>query len=254
MSVYVIKVGGALLQDYAAQEKLFNALSQIDKPVLLVHGGGVIVDELLDKLHLKSAKHNGLRVSPEPHMPYIVGALAGTANQMLCGKAKAAGLKPLGISLQAAGVHARCKDPALGAVGECVSVESDWLLNQFQYGYTPIISSIAIADNGQLLNMNADDAATALASALGAKLILLTDVAAVLDVNMQPIAKLDNAEIEKLLTLKVIKGGMQVKVLAALDAAKATSDSVYIASWKHPEDIAKLINGHAVGTEIRWTN
>ena len=104
MQTWVIKVGGAVLNTEDAAMGLFAAIAeltkvQIDKRFVVVHGGGALVDKWLSEAGFATAKHQGLRISPKEQMPYIVGALAGTANKQLSGQAIKAGLKPVGTCL-----------------------------------------------------------------------------------------------------------------------------------------------------------
>jgi acetylglutamate kinase len=114
----------------------------------------------------------------------------------------------------------------------------------------PIISSIGADYNGNLLNVNADQAATVIAQLLDAQLLLLSDVPGVLDVNKNLIEQLDIEQIETLIAQKVIRDGMIVKVQAALKAANSLGRSVTIASWKDAEKLLGLLQQRAIGSKI----
>ena len=116
--------------------------------------------------------------------------------------------------------------------------------------YMPIISSIGITKDGSLMNVNADQAATALAATLGADLILLSDVSGILDGKGQRIAEMTAQKAEQLIAQGIITDGMVVKVNAALDAARSLGRPVDIASWRHADQLPALFNGVPIGTRI----
>jgi acetylglutamate kinase len=255
MQTWVIKVGGAVLNTEDAAMGLFSAIAeltkvQIDKQFVVVHGGGALVDKWLSGAGFATAKHQGLRISPKEQMPYIVGALAGTANKQLSGQAIKAGLKPVGTCLYEAGLITSQKLKALGQVGECQQGEASILPTLLELGRTPMVSSIGIGADGQLYNVNADEAAAAIAEQLDAELIYMTDVEAVLDANKQPLHQLSEQHIATLIEEGVIVGGMEVKVKTSLHAAQHLRRGVYISSWQKPENLIALVQGIHVGTKI----
>lgn len=255
MQTWVIKVGGAVLNTENAAMGLFSAIAelkkvQIDKRFVVVHGGGALVDKWLSDAGFATAKHQGLRISPKEQMPYIVGALAGTANKQLCGQAIKASLKPVGTCLYEAGLVAKQKLKALGQVGECQQGEVSILPTLLELGRTPMVSSIGLGADGHLFNVNADEAAAAIAEQLDAELIYMTDVEAVLDANRQPLHQLSEQHIATLIEEGVIVGGMEVKVKTSLHAAQHLRRGVYISSWLKPDNLIALVQGTHVGTKI----
>ncbi|MCW8329630.1 acetylglutamate kinase [Photobacterium sp. SDRW27] len=254
-SPLVIKLGGAVLSCTDTLEKLFNAINQYQakaqRSLLLVHGGGYLVDELMEKLQHETVKKEGLRVTPKEHIPFIAGALAGTANKVLQGHAIKSGVAAVGLSLADGGLCQVTElDPALGAVGKA-SPGNSALVNQIMAsGYLPIVSSIGLDAEGELMNVNADQAAVAVAAALDAELVLLSDVSGVLDGKGRLIASLTEAEAEALITQAVITDGMVVKVRAALEAAKTLGRPVEVATWRYPEKLEALFEGQNIGTKF----
>ncbi len=246
----VIKVGGALLESPSATATLFqhiNALSAT-RPVVLVHGGGPVVESLMAKLSLTSTKLDGLRVTPDEHMPYICGALAGTANKMLCAAAIAQKLTPVGLSLLDGNlVTCASKASQYGAVGSPAPGDSTLLETLLVQDYLPVISSIGSDPSGRLLNINADEAATVIARLLQAELLLLSNVEGVMDATGQVLATLDHADIEALVNSHTITDGMQVKTSAALQAATTLQRPVIIGSWQ--ADLSSLL-AHSGGTRV----
>ena len=139
---------------------------------------------------------------------------------------------------------------AAGAVG-IAKPNNPLLLNTLlAQGFTPVFSSIGLSADGQLLNVNADIAAAAICQLVQGQLVLLTDVPGILDANMQLIPTLTAAEAQQLVTDGVIKGGMKVKLDAALETAQALKRNITVAGWQHPDDLLKLMQQEAVGTCI----
>ncbi|WP_086982006.1 acetylglutamate kinase [Vibrio aphrogenes] len=251
----VIKLGGAVLSDTDTLALLFQTIShyqqQAQRAVVIVHGGGYLVDELMDKLQLETVKKNGLRVTPFEHINYISGALAGTANKLLQGQAMKLGLNAVGLSLADGGLcQVTQLSQDLGAVGEAKAGEASVLKAILSTGALPIISSIGLTKEGQLMNVNADQAAVAVATALDAELALLSDVSGVLDAKKQLIAQLDQNMADQLIAQGVITDGMIVKVQAALDAAKQLGRAIEVAGWKEPQKLTQLLAGNSIGTRF----
>ena len=248
----VIKIGGALLEHQEYLKNTFKVLAQLqsDHQLVLVHGGGGTVQDLLQKLGFSSEKIDGVRITPEQHIPYVVGALAGTVNTLLCAHAFGESLSPVGLTLIDGGIcKAQQLSEQLGAVGKVEGDEPALLKSLVEQGHLPIISSIACDESGQLLNVNADDAAAAVAQLLSANLVLLSDVAGVLNNEGHLISELSPGGINTLVNDGTIAGGMVVKVQSALQTATATGQSVFIAGWK---DISGLLQfqGQGIGTRI----
>lgn len=236
----VIKIGGAILGNEQSLNSLLGVLATLREHVhiVLVHGGGDTVQALLEKLKINSQKIDGIRVTPKEQIPYVTGALAGTVNSQICAAAIRYHVNPVGLTLLDG--EMTCAKPMgepFGAVGTVSPGKPDLLNVLCQSGFLPVISSIACTDSGELLNINADDAAAVIAQLLEADLVLLSDVAGVLDANKQLIPELDANQIEYYCQEKVIQGGMVVKVKSALETAIATQKSVYITSWKTPESL-----------------
>lgn len=246
----VIKVGGALLDDQAAMSRLLTSIQTVlaTRPVILVHGGGPLVETLMASLGLSSNKIDGLRVTPDEHMPYICGALAGSANKTLCAAALQAGCTPVGLSLLD-GNMVTCDplDERFGAVGVPSAADPALLKSVLAQGLLPVVSSIGSSPEGRLLNINADQAATVIAELVQGELLLLSNVNGVLDGDKQLINTLDAAGIETFADQGIITDGMLVKVNAALLAATTLGRPVTIASWNAA--ISEILN-RATGTQV----
>lgn len=251
----VIKLGGAALSCQDTLQQLFGAIAeyqqQAGRAIVIVHGGGYLVDELMSKLNLETVKKNGLRVTPYDQIPVIAGALAGTANKLLQGQAVAAKLNTVGLSLADGGLCQVSElDPELGAVGQATPGDSSVLQAILAAGALPIISSIGLTVDGQLMNVNADQAAVAVAGALDADLVLLSDVSGVLDGKGHLLHSLDEKQAHALIQGQVITDGMIVKVEAALQAAQELGRSIEVASWRYPDQLKELFAGKNIGTQF----
>jgi acetylglutamate kinase len=143
-----------LLDSEEALARLFEALlkyrSAHQRPLLIVHGGGCLVDELMKKLALPVMKKNGLRVTPADQIDIITGALAGTANKTLLAWAKKSGINAVGLCLGDAGiVNVAPFDEELGHVGHATPGNPALLNTLLAAGYMPVVSSIGITDGNR---------------------------------------------------------------------------------------------------------
>lgn len=257
MKPLIIKLGGVLLDNKDALSKLFDVISEYKKnfqrSLIIVHGGGTVVDSLMDRLSLPVVRRNGLRVTPADQIDVIVGSLAGSANTTLLSEAKKQKIASVGLCLaDGNSVEVKQISEDLGYVGEAKAGDPTLINLLINSGYLPIISSIGITQVGQMMNVNADHAAVALAKTLNADLILLSDVVGVLDENKQRIESLTQLQADQLIAKGIITEGMIVKVNAAFEAAKALGRAIDIASWKESDKLIELFNGQSgiTGTRI----
>jgi len=253
MKPLVIKIGGAILEKESALEALLSVIEKLsDKQVVLVHGGGCIVDEMLSQAGFSTEKRHGLRLTPVEQMPVISGALAGTVNKAIVATANSMKLASVGLSLNDGDMlHCDLSTLNLGLVGVPKANNSKLLDSLLNNNFLPIISSIGALPTGELVNVNADDAAVAICQLLNADLLLLTDVNGVKGSDGEYLTSLNSDEALKLIDQGVIAGGMTAKVNAALNAAKQLRRSIAVASWQSPEQIIQLLEGHGIGTQIQ---
>ncbi|GHF02315.1 acetylglutamate kinase [Thalassotalea profundi] len=249
----VIKIGGAILEKESALTALLNVIASIkNHAVVLVHGGGCVVDEMLSQAGFTTVKKHGLRVTPAEQMPIISGALAGAVNKSIVATATSMKIPSVGLSLTDGGiVSCRLNDLDLGAVGTPKAQDSKLLDTLLKANFLPIISSIGALPTGELVNVNADDAAVVICQLLNAQLLLLTDVNGVKGADGEYLAQLDAITANKLINDGVIAGGMTAKVNAAFYAANQLRRSIAVASWQAPEQIVNLLNGELIGTRIQ---
>ncbi|EOL9909487.1 acetylglutamate kinase, partial [Escherichia coli O157:H7] len=154
MNPLIIKLGGVLLDSEEALERLFSALVNYreshQRPLVIVHGGGCVVDELMKGLNLPVKKKNGLRVTPADQIDIITGALAGTANKTLLAWAKKHQIAAVGLFLgDGDSVKVTQLDEELGHVGLAQPGSPKLINSLLENGYLPVVSSIGVTDEGQ---------------------------------------------------------------------------------------------------------
>ena len=221
----VIKLGGSLLDDASRRDA---ALRQIiarwnaGEDVVLVHGGGKHIDAMLASLGIPKRTHAGLRITDDATLDVVVSVLGGTVNKMLVSELTKLGVRAAGISgcdgaTLVAAQHPPIDGVELGHVGRVTGANCTLVKAMLQYGILPVVSSIAQTAHGELLNVNADSAAAALAVALQAKsLRFITDVAGLLDANGNVVPMLHANDAETY--IENVTGGMKPKLQAALSA------------------------------------
>lgn len=249
----IIKVGGALLESADSLAKFLTELKKIRQThqVVVVHGGGALVQQLLSDLNITSEKKNGLRITPEAHIPYVVGGLAGTANKQMVAMATKIGDKAVGISLADGGeIHCKISDTDLGCVGQVETGHVTLINTLLNAGYLPLVSSIGTTEQGQLLNINADQAAEALAKLLKGQLILLSDVDGILDGDKKVISTMTQSLATQLIKTQVITDGMIVKVNTALETATTLGAPIGILNWRQPQLISEWLTTQSCGTTV----
>lgn len=250
----VIKLGGRALDDMQALQPLLKTVINIQqsRPVVLVHGGGDQVSALLAQLGLSSEKVAGQRVTPAAHIPYIAAVLAGDVNSQLTALAQQLGLRSVGLPLFAGGSTYANVDASRGAVGIPQPGDKQLLVSLLEQGYLPVMSSLGLSRDGHRLNCNADLAAACIAELLDADLVLLTDVAGILDQQQHLISSINAAQAAHYIESSVVRDGMQVKLEAALAVAQKSRRSIAVASWQDPQALLDLAEGRAAGTRIEF--
>lgn len=226
----LVKLGGSLLDDI---ERRTAALTRIvarwnaGENIILVHGGGKNIDAALKAAGIARRTHAGLRITDDATLAIVVSVLGGQVNKMLVSELTKLGARAAGISgcdgaTLTAEQHPPIDGVALGHVGRVTGSNRALVGAMLTYGTLPVISSIAIGDQGQLFNVNADSAASAIAVAHSVReLLFLTDVEGLLDANGALVPALDSAGLEAMLETPAVSGGMKPKLQAALAALRA---------------------------------
>jgi acetylglutamate kinase len=255
----IVKIGGAALDDPAGTTDLWRAVGEshrvLDGRMILIHGGGALVDRHLERLGMKTERREGIRITPREQVEEIAAVLAGRVNKAIVGAIQAQGIAAVGLCLGDGRTATTVKadhytfDP--GCVGRVTGGDPSLLNTLVGAACLPVLSSIGLAADGSFLNVNADDAAAAIAGLVKARgLVLLTDVAGILDADKKPIATITPAEIASLVSRGVISGGMIPKANAAARAAAETGVPTIIASFKQPGDLVRLARGEVIGTTV----
>ncbi|UCG23032.1 MAG: acetylglutamate kinase [Chloroflexota bacterium] len=217
----LLKIGGNELSEIGFLEGLAGIVAGIDEPVVIVHGGGRAIADMQARLGLKPVKVDGLRVTDAESLAVSQMVLSGQANKAIVVALLAAGVQAVGLSGVDGGLL-RCvkkQHPTadLGYVGQIVEARPAILSSLIAQGITPVVSPISLGLEGQVYNVNADEAAGALAAALQARVVnFVSNVPAVLDEERRPIPSLTARQTERLIEQGVIQGGMVPKVRAAL--------------------------------------
>jgi len=241
--VHIYKLGGPALEDPGLLAPLAGELRAVPGRALVVHGGGRHVDRLLRALSIESRFVSGRRETSPAAMEVVEMVLSGVVNKGLAAGLTAAGLPAVGISGRDAGLIGADLQPELGRVGSPLRIDVAALRALWQAGLLPVVSPVSNGPSGESVNVNADEAALALAVALGAQtLVYLSDADGVL-VDGAPVDALAPAEARRLIDAGTIAGGMSLKVRVALAAAGAGIPEVVVAGK------ARLLGGFP-GTRI----
>jgi acetylglutamate kinase len=266
----VVKYGGHAMGDDALATKFgrdIALLKQVGVNPVVVHGGGPQINAMLERLAIKSTFVDGLRVTDASMVEVVEMVLAGTVNKHVAGLINQAGALAVGICGKDGGmIRARkltrtVKDPGshieraldLGFVGEPVHVDVRVIHALTGAGLIPVIAPVGAGDDGQTYNINADDVAGAVAAALGAqRLLMLTDVAGVLDRDRQLIAEMTVAEAEAGVASGMISGGMIPKVENCVEAVRGgVKGAVILDGRMQHACLLELFKEGGLGTLIR---
>ena len=232
----VVKYGGSAIGAEADGDTTLQdvaALRMVGVRVVLVHGGGKHITALLNKLQVPTRFENGYRVTDEAALGTAEMALSAQVNKAIVQDLARLEVSAVGISGKDGGlITAAVKDPALGRVGSITKVDPKVLNTLLDAGFLPVVSPIALGEDGGGLNCNADDAARAVAEAMGAhKLIFLTDIGGVLidsHNTKTAVPRMDVRRAEELIEAGLIAGGMVPKVRGCVHAVRAGVGEVSI--------------------------
>ena len=222
--MHVLKIGGNELDDPNFLKTLANTVAAADEPTVIIHGGGKAIADLQAKLGLKTVKVDGLRVTDHDSITVAEMVLSAQANKLIVKALLVAGVDAIGLSGVDGGLL-RCEKKQhhtadLGFVGQIVKVRADLIQTLIDNGMTVVLSPISLGLDGNTYNVNADEAASAVALAMNADLLsFLSNVPGVI-ANDQVIPNLTLSETERLIESGVINGGMVPKVRSALDAVE----------------------------------
>ena len=248
----VVKMGGSTFGQHDTTLDDLVALQRLGINTIVVHGGGSEITAWMQRLGLEARFVDGLRVTDQAAMQLALMTLAGKVNKELVAQVAQRGGRAVGLSgVDGQILQARRKDARLGFVGEIFQVDLTALTGLAGAGFVPIVAPIAIGEDYQALNVNADTAAAAIATAIRAeKLIFLTDVPGVIHTNGEAISRLSVEEAVKLIEAGTISGGMIPKVQACISALEQVERTHIIDGRQEHALIYELFTDSGVGTML----
>ena len=265
----ILKYGGHAMGDEALSQAFCQdvaLLKQSGVNVIVVHGGGPQIAEMLNRIGLKSEFRSGLRITDEATIEVVEMVLAGSINKRIVAAMNRAGATAVGLCGKDGNMVLAEKairtmiDPDskieqvidLGLVGEPKTVNRDVLDMLTSAGFIPVIAPVCFGADGKTYNVNADTFAGALAGALGSiRLLLLTDVPGVLDHQANLIKKLSVSQAKHLIANGTISGGMIPKIETCIKAVKNGVAGVVVLDGKIPHAVLlELLTEHGAGTLI----
>ena len=255
--IVVVKYGGNAMINGELKEAVMGdieLLSLIGIKVVLVHGGGPEITELLNKVGKKSEFVNGLRVTDKETVDIVQMVLAGKVNKNLVNLLQMKGGKAIGLcGIDGRLLEAKQTSEELGYVGEITKVNVEPILDVLERGYIPVVSTIACDKKGNIYNVNADTAASRIAGALKAEgLMLMTDTVGLLRDKDDPstlISKVYISDAKQLMQDGIVCGGMIPKVECCIDAIRRGVKKVFITDGRVPHSILiEVLTDEGIGT------
>ncbi|MBR6769364.1 MAG: acetylglutamate kinase [Clostridia bacterium] len=257
--IVVVKYGGnAMINEQLKQQVMEDIvlLWLIGVKIVLVHGGGPEISEMMDKLGKKPTWVNGLRVTDKETVDIVQMVLAGKVNKTLVNLLEMKGGKAMGISgMDGRLIEAKMKNPELGYVGEITKIHINPVLDLLEKGYIPVISTLGCDKQGNAYNINGDTAAAYIAGAMNAeRLIMMTDIDGILRDRNDPttlIRELTTAEAKQLEADGIISGGMIPKVECCIKAIDEGVKNVTIMDGRVSHAILmELLTNEGAGTMV----
>jgi acetylglutamate kinase len=251
---WVVKYGGSAMTNgkirrHVASE--IRTLADHGQRPLVVHGGGPFIRDALDQSGIRHKRIRGLRVTSPESLKIIEGVITQLGKTLAHEIGGA-----IGLTGRDAGIlRAERFDERLGEVGKMTSVKATALKGLIDAGFIPVLACLALDSNGNILNINADEVAGAVAGAMTSPVIFLTDVPGVLENplnNNTVVPHLTQRTIGELIEQGVIADGMIPKVEAALAALKQGAPSAVIADGRREDTLNKVIQGKT-GTTVTLT-
>lgn len=257
--VVVVKYGGnAMTSDELKQAVMTDVvlLSLIGVKVVLVHGGGPEINDMLKKVGKESKFINGLRYTDKETAEIVQMVLAGKVNKSLVSLLNQHGGKALGLCGTDGGMISCEKKQGevdLGYVGEITGVDTTLITDALNQGYIPVVSTVATDEKGEIYNINADTAAAQIAAALNAEnLILMTDIRGLLrdrDDESTLIPVVNVSEVPNLIRQGIISGGMIPKIECCVETVRRGVGRAFIIDGRIPHSILiELFSKSGIGT------
>ncbi|MBR3970754.1 MAG: acetylglutamate kinase [Ruminococcus sp.] len=261
--IVVIKYGGNAMTNKELKDAVMSdivLLTLVGIKVVLVHGGGPEINDMLKKLNIESKFINGLRYTDEAAIDVVKMVLSGKVNKelvQLLAQHKGSALGLCGIDGDMLIAEKKTTDDGqdLGYVGEITQVNTKPILDALSNGYIPVIATVATDKEGNTYNINADTAAARIAAELGAaNLILMTDIAGLLrdkDDTSTLIPKVNVSEVPYLKMQGIVSGGMIPKIDCCVEAVRRGVDGAVIIDGRVPHSILiEIFSNEGVGTQF----
>lgn len=257
--IVVIKYGGNAMIDETLKEQVMEDIALlwlVGVKVVLVHGGGPEISDLMKKLGKQAIFVDGLRVTDKETVDIVQMVLAGKVNKSLVTLLQMKGGHSVGLSGMDGGmIEAKMKDERLGYVGEITKIRTQPITDLLEKNYIPVVSTVASDRHGNTYNINGDTAAARIAGALKAeRLIMMTDVPGILTDRNDPstlIPEVTVAEAYKLYETGVVSGGMIPKVDCCIEAIREGVTNVTIMDGRIPHSILmELLTDEGSGTMV----
>jgi len=256
-AIVVIKLGGHAMSSPKAMDLFARdvvLLRQCNVNPVIVHGGGPMINAMLDKLAIETSFVNGKRVSTPETVEVVEMVLSGKVNKSIVQAINRQGGKAVGLSGKDGDLIV-CEKAAgnLGMVGEPTHINADVITSLSKNGFIPVIAPIGTGKNGETFNINGDTAAGAIAAGLDAdRLLLLTDVEGVKNAAGDVLTNISAAQVDTLTKEGVIAGGMIPKTQTALGAIKNGVRAVVIMDGRAPHAcLLELFTDYGAGSMIR---
>ncbi len=253
----VVKVGGSTLGSHDTTLQDLAALQRQGVRLIVVHGGGSVISQWMEKQGAMPRFVRGLRVTDLQSLEIVTAVLTGLVNKQLVASLTSLGARVLGLSGVDGGLlEARVADEDLGYVGEVTRVDTDPLDNALEGGYIPLVAPVGLhrldgSDySGALLNINGDTVAGELARAVGSgRLVFLTDVEGVMDGSGRVMRRLNARSARAMLASGVVKGGMIPKLTACLRALERVPVAEVV-DGRRPGALMNSLEGSPTGTMV----
>ena len=255
--IVVVKYGGAAMVDEALEKSVMRdivLLSLIGVKVVLVHGGGPEISSMLERLGKKTEFVNGLRVTDEETADVVQMVLAGKISKKLVSRISLLGGRAVGVSGMDGGlIDAERLSPELGFVGSVKRIDPTVIFDLLEKGYIPVVSTLGRGSDGKSYNINADTAASRIAAALGAEImIMLSDIPGILLDPNDPesvVTGIDEGKANELIRDGVVTGGMIPKTECCTDAIRRGVKRVFILDGRVPHSIlVEMLTDEGIGT------
>ena len=257
--IVVVKYGGNAMIDEQLKAQVMEdmvLLHLIGVKVVLVHGGGPEISQMLKRVGKETEFVDGLRVTDKESMDIVQMVLTGKVNKTLVNLLEKNGGKAMGLSgIDGHMIDAVAKDERLGYVGRITAVNVEPILDLLEKGYIPVISTVGCDNEGNAYNINADTAAARIAAGLKAEsLISMTDICGILRDRDDPaslISRVTVSEATQLFREGIISGGMVPKVDCCVDAVMSGVKKVFIMDGRVPHSILiEMLTDEGAGTMV----